>query len=394
MNLDLFVRQIETMYGRLTELYQGASAPSVQMPQMLPGVFKELGTASEKLQLAAVELLQQNEELIDSKTLLEAERQRYLELFEFAPDAYLVTDTEGIIQEANHTATVLLNIPQHYLIGKPLAVFVPEVDRLHFRRELNLLKGRDRVLEWNIRLQPRNGEVFDAALTLGSVRNCEGQLVGLRVCVRDITERKRAEAALENNDYDPIDDRPVHTYAKGDMIPLIPQTIWLVCEGLVKLSTLAENGEEVIVGFAGHSTPFGYTMTSLQVYQATALSEVQLVCIAIAELGMSPRLTEILLPKINQRLRQTEFLLAIAGQRRVKDRLSRLLLLLKQEIGQLQAGAGGETRLSVRLTHEELAAACCTTRVTITRELNKLLQEGKIALDSDRHIILKHGALS
>ncbi|WP_449416950.1 PAS domain S-box protein [Phormidium nigroviride] len=391
MNLDLFVRQIETMYGRLTELYQGASAPSVQIPQMMPGVFKELGTASEKLQLAAVELLQQNEELIDSKTLLEAERQRYLELFEFAPDAYLVTDTEGIIQEANRAATVLLNIPQHYLIGKPLAVFVPEAERLHFRRELNLLKGRDRVLEWGIRLQPRNGEVFDAALTLGSVRNCEGQVVGLRVCVRDITERKRAEAALENNDYNPIDDRPVHTYAKGEMIPLIPQTIWLVCEGLVKLSTLADNGEEVIVGFAGHSTPFGSSMTSLQVYQATALSDVQLVCIAIAELGMSPRLTEILLPKINQRLRQTEFLLAIAGQGRVKDRLSRLLLLLKQEIGQLQAG---ETRLSVRLTHEELAAACCTTRVTITRELNKLLQEGKIALDSDRHIILKNGAFS
>lgn len=391
MNLDLFVRQIETMYGRLTELYQGASAPSVQMPQMLPGVFKELGTASEKLQLAAVELLKQNEELIDSKTLLEAERQRYLELFEFAPDAYLVTDTEGIIQEANRAATVLLNLPQHYLIGKPLAVFVPEAERVHFRRELNLLKGRDRVLEWGIRLQPRNGEVFDAALTLGSVRNCQGQMVGLRICVRDITERKRAEAALENNDYDPIDDRRVHTYARGEMIPLIPQTIWLVCEGLVKLSTLADNGEEVIVGFAGHSTPFGSSMTSLQVYQATALSDVQLVCIAIAELGISPRLAETLLPKINQRLRQTEFLLAIAGQRRVKDRLSRLLLLLKQEIGQLEAG---ETRLSVRLTHEELAAACCTTRVTITRELNKLLQEGKIALDSDRHIILKHGAFS
>jgi CRP-like cAMP-binding protein len=60
------------------------------------------------------------------------------------------------------------------------------------------------------------------------------------------------------------------------------------------------------------------------------------------------------------------------------------LLWLKQEFGQEVAQG---TRLSVRLTHQDLADACCTTRVTITRELRNLQQQGKITFDSKHHIV-------
>lgn len=386
MNVDIFVQQIENMYGRLAELYRDASSsPTQQLSRVLPVAYKELGTASEKLQLAAEELLQQNEALATAQSQLELERQRYIELFEFAPDAYLVINQEGVIQEANRSACLLFNISHNYLISKPLAVFVPEAERPKFRCELNLLIEREHC-EWHTRLQPRNGEPFEAGVTANHVCNQRNEVLAVRLCVRDITERKRAEAALQKSDYDPRQDRPKHYYSKGEVIPLIPQTLWLVCKGLVKLSTLSENGEEVIVGFAGSSTPFGSSLTALQVYQATALSEVELVCISLTELTISPNLAQTLLPKVNQRLRQTELLLAIAGQRRVKERLERLLMLLKQEIGEPTRHG---TRLTVRLTHEELASACCTTRVTITRELNKLQRQGSISLDSDRHLILK-----
>lgn len=389
MNVDLFIRQIETMYGRLNALYEGASASSLQAAHLLPGVFKELGTASEKLQLAAEELLCQNQELAAARLAVEAERQRYLELFEFAPDAYIVTDAEGNIREANHTATALFNVSKNYLVGKPIAVFVLEADRQNFRRELNCLKEADRSCEWEVRLQPRNGNAFDAALTCTAVRNREGELTGIRWCARDITDRKRAQRAIESSNSDPSADRRLHCYAKGETIPLIPQTVWLVCQGTVKLSTLCNTGEEVIVGFAGPLTPFGTGLTSLQIYQATALSDVQLACISQTEIGLSPHMMEAILPKINQRLRQAELLLSVTGERRVKDRLHRLLVFLKNEIGQTVPEG---TRLSVRLTHEELASACCTTRVTVTREINKLQQEGKIVMDGDRHLVLKGGA--
>ena len=39
-----------------------------------------------------------------SRQTVEVQRQRYQDLFEFAPDAYLVTDIEGTIWEANRAA--------------------------------------------------------------------------------------------------------------------------------------------------------------------------------------------------------------------------------------------------------------------------------------------------
>lgn len=71
----------------------------------------------------------------------------------------------------------------------------------------------------------------------------------------------------------------------------------------------------------------------------------------------------------------------------IQNRLQYLLQLLKQEVGE-QVDNG--TRLSVRFTHEELASACCTTRVTITRLLSKLQQQNLICFDAKKHIILKH----
>lgn len=235
-------------------------------------------------------------------------------------------------------------------------------------------------------MQPRNGQLLDAALTVVPVRDVEGKLAALRWIVRDVTERKRAQLALLSHDYDPSENRQRHFYSKGELISLEPQTIWLVRQGLVKLSTMTENGEEVLVGLAGSSMIFGSSMTSLAIYQATALSDdVQIVSISLQEITASPRLSQALLPKISDRVRQTELLLAIAGKRQVKDRLYYLLLWLQQEFGQTVAEG---TRLRVRLTHQELASACCTTRVTITRLLSKLQQQGEIRFDSKHHIIL------
>ncbi|MBD0389054.1 MAG: Crp/Fnr family transcriptional regulator, partial [Nostoc sp. C3-bin3] len=71
---------------------------------------------------------------------------------------------------------------------------------------------------------------------------------------------------------------------------------------------------------------------------------------------------------------------------RVQERLQNLLQILKGEIGETVPQG---TRLSVRFTHEEIASACCTTRVTITRLMGILEQLCLISFDSKNHIILK-----
>ncbi len=192
---------------------------------------------------------------------------------------------------------------------------------------------------------------------------------------------------LEYNYYDISFERPKDFYANGQIVPDYNQFIWLVCEGVVKLNRISKNSEEVILGFAGPQMVFGSSLTSLPTYLATAFSKnVQLACISLSEIAASSDLAQAILPKIIRRLQQTECFLAIYGQRRVLDRLQNLLLLLKQEFGQPVAQG---TRLQLRLTHNQLASACGTTRVTMTRLLGKLQEEGKITFDRNYRITLR-----
>jgi len=414
VNVDKFAQQMNGLYYRLGELYEdivgtypgamtartthsGLTRNVVAERQGMPEALRELGFASEELKVAVEELYQQNNELIATRQAVEVERQRYQELFEFAPGGYLVTDEAGKISEANDAAAKLLNVSQSFLVGKPLTVFIPPAERQYFRSSLSSLQQQPscgvnshRRHEWVFPLQPRHGELFQAALSVAGTCDQQGRIVALRWWIRDITEQQRAEAVLEKTDYDLYTDRPSQTYCNGEVIPLSGEYIWLVRQGLVKLSTFSEQSEEVLVGLAGPSMTFGSGLTSLPAYQATVLSDqVHLVSVSLTEIAASPQLAQSLLPRINQRLQQTESLLAIAGQRHVTKRLSQLLLLLKQEFGQPVAEG---TRLTVRLTHQELANACCTTRVTVTRQLQEFQQQGKITLCPQRHLVLKEHA--
>jgi PAS domain S-box-containing protein len=390
MNIDMFSQQVTEIHGRLAELYVGARADvELKSDLLLPIAFKELGTVSEELQVAAQELIQKNEELASTRNQVEVERQRYQELFDFMPLPYLVTDEQGKILEANRAAAKLLNIEQRFLENKLLINFISPQGRKTFRSKLAKLHPLIQLQEWTINLQPRYGQDLDVAATIAVDPNWEENSMTWRWILRDITEQKRAMEALKIPEYDPCEDRLLYSFSKGEFIPLDPQSIWLVSQGIVKLSTINESGEEVLLGLAGKSIPFGSSMTSLPTYQGIALTEkVQLVSISLSEMAASLRLSQILLPQINKRLRQTETFLAISGRRHVHERLENLLLFLKQEFGEsIPQG----TRLTIRLTHQDIADACCTTRVTITRLLGKLQKQGKIAFDSKFQIILMDG---
>lgn len=388
VNVDVFAKRLQVINWRLAELYEGANVPVSQQPDfLLPTAFKELGTASEELQVAVEQMYQQSEELAFTRLQVEAERKRYQELFEFMPNAYLITDAQGKIQEANRAAARLLNIEPSYLRDKLLINFIPIQERSTFRFKLNQLQQRNMVQNWTSGLQPRNSECIEADVTVDAVCDHEHRVVSLRWILRELPKHQLSQKAFSRNSHNLFQDRPLHSYSKGEIIPLSPTCVWVVAQGVVKLNTMSETGDEVLMGLAGPSMPFGSTLTSLPTYQATAFSEtVKLVSFSPAEISACSHLSQTLLPRISQRLRQTELLLAISGKRQVKERLHHLLQLLKLEIG---APVAQGTRLSVRLTHQDLADACCTTRVTITRLLGQLQKQGIITFDAKHHLIVR-----
>jgi hypothetical protein len=61
------------------------------------------------------------------KTELEAAIQRFVDLYDFAPIAYVSFDRAGRIEEANLAATELLGEPRDLLIGRPFAFYVGDL---------------------------------------------------------------------------------------------------------------------------------------------------------------------------------------------------------------------------------------------------------------------------
>lgn len=199
------------------------------------------------------------------------------------------------------------------------------------------------------------------------------------------TSRSATKPGLRERFEDLYQDQNLSAFRSGQTIPMNPKEVWVVSRGVVQLSTLYPSGDEALLGLAGPSMPFGLPLTLIHPYQATALSDVNLMCLTMAEIEQSETLAQEIFHHLSRRLRQTEAMLAMVGCRRVEDRLRQLLQLLQMEIGQPVAEG---TRLSVRLTHQHLASAIGTTRVTVTRLLGQLREEGRLTIDEQRHIIL------
>ncbi|MEH2074657.1 MAG: PAS domain S-box protein [Nostoc sp.] len=196
MTKENFKQGIVEAHQRLEKLLQLAS---LVMEQSIESDYpiELLQQAIAEISISLEELHQQNEELIATRHLVEAERQRYYDLFNFAPDGYLVTDGAGIIQEANHAAANLLNVRQSYLIGKPMSVYVHQTERQKFRQIMLQLQQQGQVKREELRISHNKGSLdFPAELTAIAVEDNQGKTGNLRWLFRDISVRHQTQQKI------------------------------------------------------------------------------------------------------------------------------------------------------------------------------------------------------
>jgi PAS domain S-box-containing protein len=186
--------QVRMMRARASTLRDAAAASDNSQNDALLETCEELNVSLEELQAVQEELEAQNRHLLAARSDLEAERERYRRLFEDAPVAYIVTNTEGTIKQANREAGALLGVRPQYLVGKPLTIFV---DNVHRPSVVALLRKKARVpQEENVRLRPRKGEAVDAIVTVTSGADPAHSAPEFRWAIRNVTEQKRAEERL------------------------------------------------------------------------------------------------------------------------------------------------------------------------------------------------------
>ena len=148
-----------------------------------------------ELRVHQIELEMQNEALRNTQTGLEESRNRYVDLYDFAPVGYLTLDSTGMIEEINLTATVLLGKERKNLLKRSFATAIIAEDQSRWMTLFRALKEPDSKGRVEVTMHHGDGTVFPALL------DCAAQKVGaggteLRIVLVDITERKATEAQL------------------------------------------------------------------------------------------------------------------------------------------------------------------------------------------------------
>ncbi len=182
MKAEEFTAQLEELRRHVDKLRCDTGLP--------PRMFGDL--------LAAVDGLREaQEQVAESHSVVEQERRRYHQLFQFAPDAYLFTDLAGIVREANRSAARLLGAEPQFMAGKALVSFVALEDRPRVRAELGRWQSEPTPKRLEVRLQPRQAPPFDAEITLSVARGgARDTAIGFRWLVRDISAQRQLTEEL------------------------------------------------------------------------------------------------------------------------------------------------------------------------------------------------------
>ena len=170
--------------------------------QRLPKDTAELAATDLKrlmheLRVYQVELDLQNEALRGNQGELQIARDKYTELYNFAPVGYLTLDRQGTILEANLTAATQLGVARSALVGTPLSRFVARDDQdvLYLHRRHVMEQEPPHLCE--LHMQRADGTSFIGLLRSRVVRNTTERVSQYYTILSDITALKQAEAARQ-----------------------------------------------------------------------------------------------------------------------------------------------------------------------------------------------------
>jgi chemotaxis family two-component system sensor kinase Cph1 len=167
-----------------------------ETPKLSPDDMQQL---VHELRVHQIELELQNEELRRAQVAIEQARDRYLDLYDYAPVAYFTLDTKGFITEANLTAVRLFGIDLEVFLKTPFTKLVSRDDQDIFYFHLRQVLETKSSLTREITLVKKSGEQLQAQLEIEATLDDNGEVNALRIVVTDITQRQLLEAELRKS---------------------------------------------------------------------------------------------------------------------------------------------------------------------------------------------------
>ena len=178
------------------------------------------------------------------------------------------------------------------------------------------------------------------------------------------------------------------------------ERIFLLRRGAVRLSRVYESGEEITVALLRENSIFGVLslltgQRSDRFYHAIAFTRVELLSAPATSVRKAIEddagVALLLLQGLSSRILQTETMIETLTHRDMSSRLVSFLLVLCRDFG--LPGEQGIT-IDLKLSHQAIAEAIGSTRVTITRLLGDLRTAGLLEIDRKRITVFDPLALA
>ena len=146
-----------------------------------------------ELQVHQIELEMLNDQLRHSQIDLENSRDKYMDLYDYAPIGYLTLASNGTISTINLTGAALLGVERSKLNKQCFSAFIHIEDRDRWHRLLLSMHKNDCKRSCELKLRCGNGESF--AVRLDCLRqDAAGEEAQVRIVLTNISEQKQAEA--------------------------------------------------------------------------------------------------------------------------------------------------------------------------------------------------------
>lgn len=135
----------------------------------------------------------QNRQVKELQQALELARDRYMDLYDFAPIAYLTLDGSGIIVEINLPGAMLLGTKRERLVGTPLRLFVLNEDRRKFLDHMQRCRRQPGAVRTELRLKRRQGSPIPIQLASQRPGSFSETRPTYHTTVTDLTGSRRTQ---------------------------------------------------------------------------------------------------------------------------------------------------------------------------------------------------------
>jgi|WetSurMetagenome_2_1015567.scaffolds.fasta_scaffold24606_3 PAS domain S-box-containing protein len=161
----------------------------------------ELRAAYMQLTATEEELRSHIEELIENQAALKKSEEKFRDIVETSPDLIWELNPEGSYTYISPSCISILGYSQEEILGKPVFSIVPDAALSQLREILS--RGshtRRRANGFDLPFRCRDGHIVVMEIRSVALFDTGGRFTGFRGTARDITEKRNAEAALNESE--------------------------------------------------------------------------------------------------------------------------------------------------------------------------------------------------